>query len=129
MSDQEEPSEQPAETGRTVIRVVLGSSLAAEEYEVEGVPVDVPVQTLIAKFVRSDDLPFEERDNAGNLIPYRLLWKQGQRVLNESETLAAAGVNQNDTLILAYEARAGIGGARIVQWLARSVITARGRAL
>jgi len=100
----------PDESGqdRQVLSVVLGSSLNAEEYEVDGVPVDVSVQALIAKFVRSADLPFKERDNAGNLIPYRLLWKNGGRALNESETLAGAGVNENDTLILAHEARAGL---------------------
>lgn len=89
-----------------MIDVVLATTLGTQEWEMS-LPQDVAVQALIAKFVRTPDLGFRERDDAGNLIPYRLMWRQGNRFLAEAETLHLAGVQKGDTLVMAHEARAG----------------------
>ena len=89
------------------IHVVLGSTLGTDEWDVDP-PVDVPVQALIRKFLRTPEFGLPERDDNGNLIPYRLLWKEKQRYLGESETLRSAGVQEGNVLIMAYEARAGL---------------------
>jgi hypothetical protein len=97
-----------SQTSLETIPVNLTSTLGTAEWEVD-LPLDVAVQSLIAKFVRDPQFDFRERDEAGNLIPYRLLWQDRNRYLSESETLRIAGVERNNTLVMAHEPRAGLG--------------------
>lgn len=90
---------------RDLITIILTTSMGTDEWEME-VPHDVLAQALVNKFIRSD-LGFRERDDAGNPIPYRLLWKEGGRYLSEGESLRAANVQSGHTIVMAHEARAG----------------------
>jgi hypothetical protein len=94
------------------IPVVLKTAMGTQEWELN-VPLDVPVMRLIIKFVREPDLGFRERDDNGNLIPYRLMHQEANRYLAESETLRKAGVQANHTLVLMHEARAGLRRERV----------------
>ncbi len=88
------------------IAVILGTTMGTQEWELQ-VPVDVPAQALIGKFLRTPDLGFKEQDDNGNTIPYRLMWNEGKRALRESESLRQAGVQPGNKLVMAHEARAG----------------------
>jgi hypothetical protein len=88
------------------VQVILQTTMGTDAWDVS-LPIDVAAQALIAKFVRTQQFGFRERDDAGNLIPYRLLWKEGERYLGEAETLRGADVKEGHTLVMAHEARAG----------------------
>ncbi len=88
------------------IDTVLTSTMGTMEWDLT-LPIDVPVQSIIAKFLRMPELGFRERDDAGNAISYRLMWREGERYLADSETLRMAGLEGGHRLILTYAARAG----------------------
>jgi hypothetical protein len=94
------------------IPIVLKTAMGTQEWELS-VPLDIAVMRLIIKFIREPDLGFRERDDNGNLIPYRLMYQEGDRYLAESETLRKAGVQANHTLVLMHEARAGLRRERV----------------
>lgn len=112
MSQTNNPPEQgdggPPVNGRT-IHIRLSNTMANEEWELDP-PVDVPVHALLARIIR--EVGARRADEQGGRIPYRLHWPEGERYLIESETLAAAGVRDGDSLVLTYEPRAGAAPAR-----------------
>ncbi len=69
------------------------------------VPDDVPVQELLPELVSSLKLPTTGPD--GRPMNYRVDSKALGRELKESETLAAAGVPDNDRLLLTADITAG----------------------
>ncbi len=69
------------------------------------VPDDVPVQELLPELVSSLKLPTTGPD--GRPMNYRVDSKALGRELTESETLAAAGVPDNDRLLLTADITAG----------------------
>jgi hypothetical protein len=90
-----------------MISVILASTMRTDEWEVE-LPIDIPAQGLIAKILTLSEFALPERDEQGRLIPYRLLWQEGNRHLKESETLREAKVQAGQTIVLTREARAGV---------------------
>lgn len=88
------------------IHVVIATTMGTGQWDAE-LPIDVPVQALISRLIDSPSLPFRRQNEAGVTIPYRLMWKEGDRYLVESETLREAGVQAGHTLVMAQEARAG----------------------
>jgi hypothetical protein len=89
--------------------IVLATTLGTEQWNIP-MPVDIPVQAIILKLLQTPGLPFRAQDDGGDAIPYRLMWKEGNRYLGESETLRVAQVQENHTLIMTHEARAGSSG-------------------
>jgi len=69
------------------------------------VPEDVPVKELIPELATSLELPTTGPD--GRPISYRLDSKGLGRELQEDETLAEAGVPEDDRLILTADITAG----------------------
>jgi len=69
------------------------------------VPEDVPVKELIPELATSLELPTTGPD--GRPISYRLDSKALGRELQEDETLAEAGVPEDDRLILTADITAG----------------------
>jgi ubiquitin-protein ligase len=69
------------------------------------VPDDVPVRELLPELISALELPTTGPD--GRPMGYRLDSKALGRELRESETLAAAGVPQNDRLMLTADVTAG----------------------
>jgi hypothetical protein len=102
MTDEKEKN-----TQHETISVTLESTMMNEAWELE-LPVDVPALSIIAKFIREPKLPFRERDDEGNLIPYRLMWREGERYLGETETLQSAQIEAGHTIVMTHEARAGL---------------------
>ena len=97
----------PNPNNRRSLKLVLTNQMSNQEWDIEP-PVDVSVATLIHKFISTPSLGIAETDEAGNRIPWRLMWDQGNRYLSENETLATAGVQEGHTLVMAYEPRAGV---------------------
>ena len=95
------------------IPVIIATTMATQQWDIE-LPIDIPVQSLIARLVAAPELPFTEQDRQGATIPYRLMWKEPNRYLSESETLREAGVEPGNTLIVTQEARAGQAAAMAV---------------
>ena len=71
------------------------------------VPDDVPVKDLMPEFTSLLELPTTGPD--GRPMAYRIDSKALGRELKENETLAAAGVPQNDRLMLTADITAGAG--------------------
>ncbi|WP_432979442.1 hypothetical protein [Dactylosporangium sp. CA-233914] len=88
------------------IPIRLATTMGTEQWNIR-LPVNVVVQRLIARLVAAPELPFREQDDSGQRVPYRLMWKEGNRYLAEAETLARTGVSPNDTLVVTHQARAG----------------------
>ncbi|MBO4160483.1 MULTISPECIES: hypothetical protein [Micromonospora] len=88
------------------IPVILATTMLTEKWDVS-LPLDIPVQGIIAKIVANPALPFPQQDQTGNVIPYRLMWQERNRFLGVSETLRSAQVEAGHTLIMTREARAG----------------------
>lgn len=105
--DYQNPSNPGADGPPNTLTLVLSSSVGADSWDVT-VPSNVEAHRLMGQFVRSSELGFKATDDAGNRIPYRLMWEQGQRYLGDAETLRQAGVANGDTLVMAHEARAGV---------------------
>jgi sulfopyruvate decarboxylase TPP-binding subunit len=91
------------ETTATEIAVTLvlpaGGTRTAE------VPVDVPVGELLPELVTSLELPTVGPD--GRPMSYRIDSKALGRELQEDETLASAGVPEEDRLMLTADVTAG----------------------
>ena len=85
------------------VTIVLpsGGARAAE------VPDDVPVHELMTEFTSLLQLPTVGPD--GRPMAYRLDSKALGRELKEDETLAEAGIPQNDRLMLTADITAGVG--------------------
>ncbi len=69
------------------------------------VPNDVPVKELLPELTTSLELPITGPD--GRPVSYRLDSKALGRELKEEETLSAAGVPQNDRLMMTADVTAG----------------------
>jgi hypothetical protein len=91
------------------IPIILGTTMANNQWDLH-LPVRIVVQAIISKLVNSPELPFREQDDNGRRVPYRLMWREGDRILNETETLEGAGVRPNHMLIMTRQARAGLAG-------------------
>ena len=76
------------------------------------VPDDVNVKELMPEFTSLLELPTTGPD--GRAMTYRLDSKALGRELNEDETLAAAGIPQNDRLMLTADITAGAEGSNVV---------------
>jgi hypothetical protein len=85
----------------TPVTIILpsGGSRNAE------VPNDVPVKELLPELTTSLELPITGPD--GRPVSYRLDSKALGRELKEEETLSAAGVPQNDRLMMTADVTAG----------------------
>jgi hypothetical protein len=85
----------------TPVTIVLpsGGSRNAE------VPNDVPVKELLPELTTSLELPITGPD--GRPVSYRLDSKALGRELKEEETLSAAGVPENDRLMMTADVTAG----------------------
>jgi hypothetical protein len=88
------------------VAIVLATTMNTDRWDLM-LPLDIAVQSLVLKLIDAPQLPFRAQDDSGVRIPYRLMWQEGNRYLNESETLRAAGVETGHTLIMTHEARAG----------------------
>jgi len=84
-----------------------GGARAAE------VPDDVTVQELLPEFTSVLELPTVGPD--GRPMTYRLDSKALGRELKENETLAAAGVPENDRLVLTADITAGAGSSMVAE--------------
>lgn len=71
------------------------------------VPDDVPVKDLMTEFVSLLELPVTGPD--GRPMAYRIDSKALGRELTEGETLAAAGIPENDRLMMTADITAGAG--------------------
>ncbi|MGZ6347243.1 MAG: EsaB/YukD family protein [Anaerolineales bacterium] len=71
------------------------------------VPDDVPVHDLMSEFTSLLELPVTGPD--GRSMAYRLDSKALGRELKEEETLATAGIPENDRLMLTADITAGAG--------------------
>lgn len=87
-----------ADTNVTLV-LPAGGTRAAE------VPDDVPVRELVPELATSLELPTTGPD--GRPISYRLDSKALGRELQEDETLAGAGVPDDDRLIITADITAG----------------------
>ncbi len=96
----------PNPPARPTRKINLTSTMGADTWEVDA-PADVEVHRLISKFIRIPEFGFKATDDAGNPIPYRIMWTEANRFLNESETLDQAQVQDGHTLAMTHEARAG----------------------
>ncbi len=76
------------------------------------VPDDVNVKELMPEFCSLLELPTTGPD--GRAMTYRLDSKALGRELNEGETLSAAGIPQNDRLMLTADITAGAEGTNVV---------------
>jgi len=113
---QEEPTAESQTThDPTMIDVILTDTTGTSEWDVT-IPIDKGAAALIARFLKSEDLPFRRTDSEGNPIPYRLRWVEGGRILLDSETLMGAGVRRGHTLALQHEARAGLGALLVIRF-------------
>jgi len=85
----------------TPVTIILpsGGSRNAE------VPNDVPVKELLPELTTSLELPITGPD--GRPVSYRLDSKALGRELKEEETLSAAGVPENDRLMMTADVTAG----------------------
>lgn len=92
------------------INVIIAPTMGTDQFEIP-LPIDVAVQALIEKLIESPELPFRAQEDSGRPIPWRMMWREGNRYLTESETLRRAGVEENNTLIMTQEARAGESGS------------------
>jgi hypothetical protein len=84
-----------------------GGARAAE------VPDDVTVKELLPEFTSLLELPTVGPD--GRPMTYRLDSKALGRELKEDETLAAAGIPQNDRLVLTADITAGAGSNTVAE--------------
>lgn len=75
------------------------------------VPDDVPVRELLPELISVLELPTTGPD--GRPMGYRMDSKALGRELRESETLAQAGVPQNDRLMISADITAGTGSALV----------------
>jgi hypothetical protein len=98
----------PAKTPPATTPVILGSTMGTDQWDLS-LPTGVVVAAVIAKLLSSPDLPFREQDDNGRRVPYRLMWREGERLLRETETLGDAGVSAGDHIIMTHQARAGRG--------------------
>ena len=60
------------------IHLILTSTFGADEWEVN-LPTDRAVQVIIARLLKEAQFGFRGNDDGGNPIPYRILWKEGNR--------------------------------------------------
>ena len=81
------------------------------------VPDDVPIRELVPELVSVLELPTTGPD--GRPMGYRLDSKALGRELRESETLAAAGVPQNDRLMITADVTAGAARSLVAQTVDR----------
>jgi CHAT domain-containing protein/TIR domain-containing protein len=81
------------------VHLVLTSSSGADEWELD-LPKNLAVQRIVAVLLQKSEFGFRKHDGAGNLVPYRIRWKEGNRYLGETETLAEAGVQENHSLVM-----------------------------
>lgn len=95
-------AEQPPNT----IRVILTTTMATQSWFLD-LPTRVAVQAIIAKIIHLPDMDFREQDDNGRRVPYRIMWNEGNRMLQETETLERAGVQPDHTLVMTHQARAG----------------------
>jgi len=93
-------------TEQEEIPIILGTTMATVSWDLR-LPARAMVQAVINKLVSTPELPFREQDDNGRRVPYRLMWKEGDRLLNETETLEGAGVREGHTLVMTRQARAG----------------------
>jgi ubiquitin-protein ligase len=77
------------------------------------VPDDVPVKELLPEFTSLLELPTVGPD--GRPMSYRLDSKALGRELKEAETLSAAGVPENDRLVLTADITAGAGSTAVAE--------------
>jgi predicted nucleotide-binding protein len=80
---------------RDVRKIVL--TTARGTWEIEA-PMDIAVDRIIAKIVRSHELGLKATDESGELIKYRLFAERQNLYLDGAETLLQAGVAAGDTL-------------------------------
>jgi hypothetical protein len=92
------------------IPVIMATTMATQQWTLN-LPTRVVVQAIIAKIISTPEMNFREQDDNGRRVPYRLMWTEGDRLLQETETLEQAGVQPNHTLIMTHQARAGADGA------------------
>lgn len=90
--------------GLATIPVILATTMGTSLWDVE-LPVDIVLSTIIRKLIDSPLLPFEVNDALGRLIQWRLMWREGDRILSGAETLRTAGCGAGDTLIMSGLAR------------------------
>jgi hypothetical protein len=64
------------------IDVVLGSNMGTLQWDAD-LPIDIPVQSLIAKLISTPELPFRIQDDDDAFPSYRLLWREKERYLRE----------------------------------------------
>src|SRR5258708_31265105 len=88
------------------ISVIVATKMNTDEGDLQ-LPLDLPVQAIIARLISAPELPFRSQGDGGAPIPYRLMWREGHRILSESETLREASVEEGHTLVMSREARAG----------------------
>jgi len=101
------------------IPIVIATTMATSQWDID-LPIDVPVQALIARLVAAPELPFHEWDDRGVPIPYRMMWREGARYLMESETLREAQVQSGHTLVIAGEVRRSLEPAeRLAEQIAQ----------
>src|SRR5688572_19204651 len=77
------------------------------------IPNDVPVHDLMGELASMLDLPTVGPD--GRPMGYRLDSKSLGRELKEDETLASAGIPENDRLMLTADITAGAGMVDVAQ--------------
>ena len=88
------------------IPVIIASTMGTDQWNVD-LPTNVVVQSIIVKLLGAPELGFRPQDDLGHRVPYRLMWREENRHLRESETLAQAGVQPGHTLVMTHQARAG----------------------
>jgi hypothetical protein len=95
-------------TMRTV-EATLKNTTGTEAWTIT-VPLDVEVAKILQRIIRDQQFGFPSSNNQGNPIAYRLLYQEGNRHLNEAETLASVGFQAGHTLVVTAETRAGSQG-------------------
>ena len=84
---------------------VIVTNMFHTNYWDTDLPTHRPVNQILEKLI--DGLKMPRTDERGAPIDYRLVWQEGGRNLDPTQTLIYAGVQAGHTLTIAQEARAG----------------------
>jgi len=89
------------------VRVTIIDPTKSRRQQAE-LPDDAPMSRLIPALISRMGLPVQDR--GGQPQVYRLHHVRSGKQLDDSQTLSAAGVQQDDELRMSVEVTAGLGG-------------------
>jgi hypothetical protein len=91
----------------TTAEAILKNTTSTDQWQIT-VPLLISVAKILQKIVSDARFGFPATDHLGNRIAYRLFYDEGDRHLAEADTLGAVGFQDNHTLVVTTETRAGL---------------------